>query len=233
MSEADEAAVAARAYERGIQTFLGIELLAAPGALVPRAETELLGRTALHKLEALRAAAGGRELCVVDMCTGSGNLACAIAMLAPDTRVWASDLTDGCVSLARRNVDKLGLGDRVTVVQGDLFAPLLDKGLEGAVDVCVCNPPYISTGRLDERADLTAEPREAFDGGPYGLSVHQRVVRDALPLLRVGGWLCFEIGLGQDRQVKILFDRTRAYDAVETSKNETGGVRGMAGRKKG
>jgi release factor glutamine methyltransferase len=215
--------------DAGRQTFLGIEMLCGHGVLVPRPETELLGRTALGRLQA----AGGRGR-VIDMCCGAGNLACAIAMHAIDARVWASDLTDGCVNWAKRNVEHLGLKDRVEVCQGDLFAGLADKGLEGTTDIVVCNPPYISTGRLaGDRAELLEnEPREAFDGGPYGLSIHQRVMADSPRFLKPGGWLLMEFGLGQHRQVKILIDRTKRFEAVELSNDAAGNPRIVAARLK-
>ena len=158
------------------QLFMDVPVMVAPGVLVPRPETELLGQTARRQLEAVRS----QPPLVVDMCCGSGNLACALAVAAPRARVWACDLTDACVSLAQRNAQHLGLADRVTVLQGDLFAPL-DPGLQGAIDLVVCNPPYISSGRLArDRAELLVnEPREAFDGGPFGISIQQRVVRQA------------------------------------------------------
>ena len=186
----------------GRQTFLGVELLCGVGALVPRPETELLGRTAIEKITA-----AGPAPRVIDMCCGAGNLACAIATHVPGARVWATDLTDGCVGWTRRNVEHLGLGDRVTVRQGDLFAGFAGDALEGTIDVVVCNPPYISTGRLaaDRATLLDHEPREAFDGGPYGLTIHQRVLKEAQPFLKPGGWLLFEIGEGQDRQIVLLF----------------------------
>jgi len=203
--------------------FMDVELLVERGVLVPRAETELLG------LEALQLVEDGARL--IDMCCGSGNLACALASRLPRARVWASDLTDSCVSLARKNAHYTGVASRVTVVQGDLFSEL--KGLEGTIDLVVCNPPYISQAKLaGERAALLEnEPREAFDGGPYGLSIHQRVVKEALPFLKPGGWLLFEIGLGQDRQVKMLFERTRAYQDLRTVANAAGEVRVVGARK--
>lgn len=98
----------------------------------------------------------------------------------------------------------------------------------------VCNPPYISEKRLEnERAELLAlEPREAFSAGPYGLSIHMRVVKDALNFLRPGGLLLFEVGLGQDRQVKILFERTRSYEDVSIVCNHAGEGRVVLGRRK-
>lgn len=217
------------AYVIGHEIFMGIELIAAEGVLAPRTETELLGNTAL---EALRSC-GATAPRVIDMCCGSGNLACAIAHHLPSVRVWASDLTDGCIAVTRRNVMHMGVSDRVVIAQGDLFAGLAGFGLEGSIDIVVCNPPYISQGKLaTERAELLEhEPREAFDGGPYGLSIQQRVVKEALPFLRPGGMLMFEIGLGQERQVKMLFDRVKAYADIQFLANATGAVRVVSGRK--
>lgn len=213
------------AYERGSQLFMGVELLTDPGALVPRAETELLGNAARSLL--LEAAPYGKGLTLIDMCCGSGNLACGIATSVGRLRVYAADLTDGCVSLARRNVAQLGLRRRVSVHQGDLFAALGDHALSGRVDMVVCNPPYISTGRLDgERATLLRhEPREAFDGGPYGLAIHQRLVREAVSVLRPGGWLLCEFGHGQERQVRRLLDRVGAYETVSFINDSQGEAR--------
>lgn len=223
------AAGAPLAYVIGREAFMGVDLIVGQGALAPREETELLGNTAL---DAIRSA-GSTAPKVIDMCCGSGNLACAIAHYLPSARVWASDLTDGCIAVTRRNVEHVGVADRVVVGQGDLFAGLAGLGLEGSIDVIVCNPPYISQSKLaTDRAELLEhEPREAFDGGPYGLSIQQRVVRDALPFLRPGGILLFEIGLGQSRQVKMLFDRTKAYEDIRLVANTAGEVRVVAGRK--
>ncbi len=208
----------AAAFRSGRSSFMGVELEVAPGALVPRAETELLGRTAL---ELLRPIASPR---FIDMCCGSGNLVCGIASALPSAKAWASDLTDGTVSLARRNVERLGLAPRVTVSQGDLFAGL---GALEAVDAVVCNPPYISTSRLskDRASLLDSEPREAFDGGPYGLTIHQRVLKEALPFVKPGGWLLFEMGEGQHKQLTMLFARVKAWGEVQLVNDATGAPR--------
>lgn len=203
---ADEVEVA---LADGFRTFMGLELEVTLGVLVPRIETELLAKAAIqHVLEV-----DSEQPRVVDMCTGAGNLACAIARHVPKARVFATDLTSSTVELARRNAKRHELSARLTVVRGDLFAALEVSDMEGSVDVVVCNPPYISTSRLEnEKAYLLErEPREAFDAGPYGLSIHQRVARDATKFLKPGGRLLFEIGLGQERQVKQLMERTGGY----------------------
>jgi HemK-like putative methylase len=206
-------------YVLGIEQFMDLELEVAPGALIPRPETELLGRTAVKLLRER-----GEAPAFIDMCCGSGNLACGIAAAIPLSRAWASDLTDGTVSLARRNVERHGLSSRITVGQGDLFQPF--AGLP-PVDVVVCNPPYISSGRLakDRATLLQHEPREAFDGGPYGLTIHQRVIREALPFLKSDGWLLFEIGQGQDRQLTLLFQRVQEWGPMQLAVDAAGSPR--------
>lgn len=237
-SEADSgvAGTVEAALARGNVAFMGLELVAAEGALVARKETETLAQTAIRLIK--ERSTGGEAQVVIDMCTGSGNLACAIAHHVPDARVFASDLTDGCVSCARKNVETLGLGERVSVFQGDLFGPLRalegDASLLGKVDVVVCNPPYISTSKLegDRAALLEKEPREAFDGGPYGIAIHQRVVKDALDFLKPGGLLAFEIGAGQAKQVTILFGRARGWEEVSQVNDSNGEARVLFSRKK-
>lgn len=224
---AEESAAVAAALARGQRTFMGVELAVAPGALVPREETELLGQTAVELLGRASARVA------IDMGCGSGNLACALALALPGLRLHASDVSAECAELTRRNVERLGLAARVTVTQGDLFAPLAGLGLEGAVDAVVCNPPYISTGRLakESQALLDLEPRAAFDGGPFGFAVHQRVIKDALPFLRQGGLLMFEVGLGQARQVVALVERAGAYREIETRDDREGRPRVVVARK--
>lgn len=192
--------------------FFGITLEVAPDTLVPREETELLARSAVDML----CTNGNGQPRVIDVCCGVGNLAAAIAVNIPDALVWACDLTAPCVRAARRNVERHGIDGRVRVEQGDLFAPLEQLGLKGTIDLIVCNPPYISTGRLarDRAHLLQKEPREAFDGGPWGLYIHQRVISAALSFLKQGGWLLLEFGEGQGRQIRTLYERTRAYANV-------------------
>jgi release factor glutamine methyltransferase len=221
--------LARAAYDKGTELFLGLELYVSRGSLVPRTETEILGRTVLAKLAGM---SGVTAPFVIDMCCGSGNLACAVGALVPGARVWAADLSSDCVALSRKNVDKLGLGARVRVYEGDLFTAFGQETPAGSVDVVMCNPPYISTGRLAERPDLAEEPRLAFDGGPYGLSIHQRVAKDALPVLRAGGYLGFEFGLGQERQLRIVIDRARGYEEVELVNDDEGRPRVLVARRK-
>jgi len=228
MPDEDQADFGRDPSER-VVSFMGVDLLVDQGVLAPREETELLGNTVLALL---RDRVGDQT--VIDMCCGCGNLSLAIATHASATRIWASDLTDETVAIARANAARLGLGHRVSIVQGDLFAGLDESGLAGKVDLVMCNPPYISTARLggDRAHLLEAEPREAFDGGPYGISIMQRLVSEALPFLKEGGWLAFEFGAGQERQARLLLERTKGYDEIAFVNDAAGLPRVARARKK-
>jgi release factor glutamine methyltransferase len=214
----------------GWVTFLGTEVWVGSGVLVPRPETELIGRAALAFLDEIRATRPDDQIRVIDMCCGSGNLACALAASVADARFWATDLTDACVERSRENVVRLGFDDRIYVVQGDLFAGLEGMGLEGTIDAVVCNPPYIPTAQWEERDDLRDEPREAFDGGPYGLSILMKVIRQAPKFLRPGGGLFLEVGPREERYASNLFSRAPAYDRVEMIRTEAGVVHAISAR---
>ena len=197
----------------GRQRFLGIDLLATEDVLAPREETEILGNEVLTILRSLAQEDPERELRMIDMGCGSGNIACAAAKSVPQTRVWASDITQSCVDLTRANVTHLSLQDRIQITQGDLFAPLTARGLEGTMDLVVMNPPYIpSTSLANSHAGLLKhEPREAFDGGPYGISILTRLLQEAPLFLKSQGHLLFEFGLGQVRMVRSLVEKKNLY----------------------
>jgi release factor glutamine methyltransferase len=213
-----------------LHSFMGLDLQLEGAVLAPRAETELLARRAIECL----AEAGEQDPLVIDMCCGSGNLGLAIAHAVSQATVLSADLTADTVQTARSNAARLDLSDRVTIFQGDLFSALEGAGVEGRAAMIVCNPPYISTGRLETESAhlLEQEPREAFDGGPYGISILQRVVREATAFLKPGGMLLFEFGLGQERQASSLLSRARVYDIFDFAKDENGQPRVAVARLK-
>lgn len=214
------------AHLTGRQRFMGLELLASADALVPRAETNLLGQLALGKIEGVPAAR------VIDLCTGSGNLAVALAQLAPDCTVAAADLSREAVMLARRNAVLTGVEDRVTFHVGDLFDALPRDGSAGRADLIVCNPPYISSAKVETMPDEISrfEPRLAFDGGAFGLTIVSRLLKDAPAFLKPGAWLCFEIGKGQGPYWQKALGRMASYGAVEAAADADGDIRALAAR---
>ncbi len=218
MTDAD-AHIAAAALARGTVSFLGLTLEVAAGALVPRSETELLARVAI---EILSARSG--PIVVVDVGCGAGNVACALAAALPQATVHAVDVSPAAVALTRRNAERLGLS--IVVAESDVLSAL-PSSLEGRVDAIVSNPPYISTGKLDgERATLLEhEPRDAFDAGPYGLAIHQRLVAEAQKYLAPNGLLACEFGLGQERQLRLVLERSRGYHRATFHASEAGELR--------
>lgn len=219
------------AYITGRQRFMDLEMLAAPAALIPRRETELLGAAAIRILDDQRA--DGERL-AIDVCTGSGNVALALAAHDPLLRVVAADLSAEAVELARRNAAYLGLADRVTFFESDLFEALDRSELHETVDLITCNPPYISSAKVPEMAAEISrhEPRLAFDGGAFGLSVILRLISGAPRFLRPGGWLCFEVGARNGAQLAGRLTANKSYDDVGVVKDDAGAVRVLLARKR-
>lgn len=219
------------AHLTGRQHFLGLDLLAGPEALIPRRETELLGRAAIELARA--AASHDRPVVAVDVCTGSGNLALALAHHVDGLRVFGADLSEDAVALARRNAALLGLADRVEFRAGDLLAPFDDDTFHGTVDLLLCNPPYISSGKVEAMpGEISAhEPRLAFDGGPLGVSLLARLMQDGSRFVRPGGWLAFEVGLGQGNAMARRLRNDAAWDDVRELMDEDGAVRALLARR--
>lgn len=215
------------AHLTGRQQFMGIEMLSGPEALIPRKETEILGRAALQKVEELIRERGSAM--VIDLCTGAGNLALALAYHADGCRAFGSDLSRDAVELARRNAKHLGLQERVEFRQGDFTAPFESAQFLGQVDIVVCNPPYISSAKVGVMPGeiCNHEPALAFDGGPFGVSFLLRLVRDVHQFLRPRSWLCFEVGLGQGEAMEAKCKGMGHYDTVQRVCDDQGQIRAI------
>ena len=216
------------AYLTGRQHFMGLDLLSGREALIPRMETELLGWGALEALQRL-GVANGDEAMAVDVCTGSGNLALALAFHAPKARVYAADLSGEAIALARRNALHFQMQDRVEFREGDLLAPFDAPGFLGRVDLLVCNPPYISSRKVDTMPHeiVGHEPRLAFDGGALGIRLLERLIREAPRFLRNGGCLAFEIGLGQGPAILKRLSAGGRYSRVRPIEDGAGAIRAI------
>jgi len=173
-------------YLTGHIEFYGLDMAVNAHVLIPRPETETLVDLALGKVQGCTFLA--------DVGTGSGCIAIALAVHAPQARIMALDLSPGALDVARANAGRHGVADRITFLQSDLLA-----ALPKAVDLIVANPPYVAA---DEWPGLPREVREhepqlALDGGPDGLDVIRRLLEQAPARLRPGGALLVEIGAGQ------------------------------------
>src|SRR5690606_27296480 len=216
----------ARAHLTGSQHFMGLELLAGPQALIPRRETEILGRAALAFLRALPDA----SLLAVDVCTGSGNLALALARHEPRVRVVSADLSPEAIPLAQRNAAITRLRGGVEFHVGDLFAPLERLGLEGSAALICCNPPYITRAKVPRLGEEISahEPHLAFDGGAIGLNILRRLFLEAPAYLRPGGALCVEIGLGQGPALQARLARRPWVERVQAHCDVRGAIRALS-----
>jgi release factor glutamine methyltransferase len=203
-------------YLIGSGEFYGLELEITPEVLIPRPETETLVDLALAR----------RPETIVDVGTGSGCIAIALAVHLPQAIVYAIDISPAALAVARCNVERHGVADRVQLIAGDVLNPR-----PGLADLIVSNPPYIPTG---DCASLPVsirnhEPRQALDGGPDGMATIQRLLAQAPAVLcrpepadpghkrrtaeTPGGALLIEIGAGQGEIAKRLA-RTYFSDAT-------------------
>ncbi len=202
------------------QRFMGLEMLAGPAALIPRKETELLARNAIEV--ALQMVKERGEIVVVDVCTGSGNVALALAHYVPGARIYAADISGAAVELARRNASHLGLEGEVEFFVGDLLAPFDSEKFHGAVDLLACNPPYIKSATVQQMSSeiFGHEPSLAFDGGAFGVAIMLRFVHEAPRFLRKNGFLLSEVGKGQAPMLAKLLEKNDAFREVRAISDE-------------
>jgi release factor glutamine methyltransferase len=221
------------AYILGRRAFRTIDLEVTPDVLIPRPETETLVEVALEALGAMPIAGPDPEdePLALDVGTGSGCVALALAAEDPFVRLVAADVDPGALAVARRNGQRLGLARRVEFVLSDLFA---DVG-ERPFDLIVSNPPYIPA---DEYVALEPnvrdyEPRRALYGGVDGLDFYRRLIPGAALLLRPGGTLALEVGAGQADDVAGIIDASGAYETPERRSDLSGVARVVFARRRG
>ncbi|HEX8524756.1 MAG TPA: peptide chain release factor N(5)-glutamine methyltransferase [Tepidisphaeraceae bacterium] len=219
------------AYLTGRAYFFNLEFEVEPGVLIPRPDTETLVE---NVLQLSRNTAGFEAPRVIDLCTGSGCIAAAIASRLKSAVVLASDVSEKAVEVARRNVSRLGLSDRVTVERGDLFEPLKSMVDAQPMDLVVANPPYIPSEKLKEldRNVREYEPVGALDGGEDGLTIHRRIIEEGAERLRSGGRMYLEIQFDQGVLATGIMERHGAYEDVRVLKDYGGNQRVVTGKRK-
>ena len=203
-------------YLVGKTEFYSMEFEVTPDCLIPRPETELLVQRAI---EFLRGRGGPQQVC--DLCTGCGVIAVAIAANVPTARVVATDISAPALSVAARNVEKHQLQERVELLQGDLFEPVIPPLDATPFDLIASNPPYVSDAEYEalEKNVRDYEPRIALHAGADGLDVYRRISEKAGQFLKPGGILLLEIGYTQGPTVRELLERTQAFATIEVEKD--------------
>lgn len=199
--------------------FLDFDVRVDPAVLIPRPETELLAEWAIDHLRRRGAAGGG--LRVLDIGTGSGVLAIAVARACPSAAIWATDVSPSALAVAAGNARALGVAVRVTFVRADLWPP---APAPAAFDLVVANLPYVGTGELAEVADdvLAWEPHGALFAGPDGLALLRRFAAGIGGRLAKGGAAGLEVGWRQAPAVAGLMAEALPGHAVSTRPDEAG-----------
>ena len=245
------------AYILGAKEFWSLSLAVSRDVLIPRPETEILVEAVLAKISSQftvhssqsevassRLTAGSvnpkpetrnPELRILDLGTGCGAIALALATEIPLGRVYALDRSRPALRIASRNATALGLAGRVHFLAGDLFEPLRTARGGGGFDLIVSNPPYIRSGALAWLPPEIAayEPLEALDGGPDGLRFHRRIIEGAPGYLRAGGWLALEVGEGQSWAAVELLRKSDGFGPPEVKKDLAGHDRVVLARTRG
>ena len=211
------------AYLVGKRGFHDIELYVGPGVLIPRPETEILVEIALREIQTLN-----RPANILDLGTGSGAIALAIAHSAPQTIVNATDQSLEALAIAKMNAQQLGLSDRVQFAQGSWYEALKEVI---QFDVILSNPPYIALGDSHLSAgDLRFEPASALSDGGGGLSCLEAIISQVEPYLKPGGLVAVEHGFDQSDAVVDLMKAAQLQE-IQVHRDLAGYFRVVSGRK--
>ena len=193
------------AYITGRQEFWSLDFLVTSDVLIPRPETERLVEIALKLAAEMSASAALR---ILDVGTGSGAIAIALASELPAAEIFATDFSAAALTLARENAAKNGMSKRIQFYHGDLFAAIG----HAKFDLILSNPPYIRRSEIDglEPEVSRWEPRQALDGGIDGLEFYRRIAAEAFDHMRPDGAVVVEIGAEMGAVVAALFQSSQA-----------------------
>ena len=188
------------AYITGVWEFRGLPMEVSRDVLIPRVDTEVLAETAIKYLKDT----GRLDARVLDLCSGTGCIGCAIAAERPRVRVVLSDVSPEAMEISRRNVSRNGLDGRISFLPADVMK--LPPLMTGSFDLVVSNPPYIPTVEIMtlDPSVRDYEPVWALDGGEDGLDFYRAILKNWHGVIRQGGELMFEVGEEQAERVKDL-----------------------------
>ena len=188
------------AYITGVWEFRGLPMEVSRDVLIPRIDTEVLAELAIKYLRGT----GRLDARVLDLCSGTGCIGCAIAAELPRVRVVLADVSAAAMDISRRNVERNGLGGRVSFLPADVMK--LPPLMTGSFDLVVSNPPYIPTVEIMtlDPSVRDYEPVWALDGGEDGLDFYRAILKNWASVIRQGGELMFEVGEDQAERVKDL-----------------------------
>jgi release factor glutamine methyltransferase len=216
------------AFIIGHKEFMGLKFFLNKDVLIPRPETEILVEKVIEKVRNIRKwrSCGYRRdssTIIVDLCTGSGNIAISLARNIASCKIYAIDISKGAIQVARKNAKFHKVKGKIEFLSGDLFSPLemLNSNLE--VDFVVSNPPYVKSSDLILLPpEIKKEPLSALEGGDDGLDFYQRIIPEASKYLVDGGYLIMEIGDYQGKAVMNLIKKERQFGPPQLVKDYAG-----------
>jgi len=216
-------------YLTGKQEFWGLEFEVTPAVLIPRPETEHVIEVALERLGPrgikirMDTGAPSPKLRVADVGTGSGCIAVALAYELPHADLFATDISEAALEIARHNALRHGVAERIDFLHADLLQPLL-RGQQ-SFDLIVSNPPYISRREAPslQREVVDHEPGIALFGGPRGIEIYERLIEEARILLRSGGFLVLELGHDSAKPVRAMLEKQFCWTKLSVT-NDLAGI---------
>jgi len=213
------------------QNFMGIDYILNKGHYIPRKETELLAKTAIDTISS--DFANNPEIIVLDLCTGIGTVALAIAYYSKNAKVFGSDIFLPAIEAANINTKHFSLEKRAMFFHANMYEPFETLSLKQKTNVIVSAPPYISSEKVKNMNPEIAnyEPKEAFDAGPTGLSIFSSLISVSPEYLSSDGYLIFECGLGQGEFLANRIEADGRYGPVTKVKDALGNVRVLKARK--
>lgn len=201
--------------------FFNLELQVNRDVLIPRPETEKIVE---NVMQFCRMTTGFESPRILDLCTGSGCIAASLAQHMKSAQVVATDLSPAALAVARGNIDRLKLSDRISLAQGDLFDALRDRVDHSPFHIITANPPYIPTAQIDtlDRNVRDFEPRMALDGGLDGLSIVREILAGAPERLIPGGMLFIEVAFDQGPAARDLAAKCPGLADIRVLRDDAG-----------
>jgi release factor glutamine methyltransferase len=220
------------AYLTGRGHFFNLEFQVTRDVLIPRPDTETLVENVIQTIRRQMVLDAPR---ILDLCTGSGCIACAVAHSLKNAVVIATEISPPAAAIARANVERLGLAGRVTILEGDLFAPLATIVDPQPFDLIVSNPPYIPSAQIAslDRSVRDYEPVKALDGGADGLLLHRRILEQGLARLNPNGRIFLEIAFDQGKLATEVASQYPGWEDVRILKDHAGHDRVLTAKKPG
>ena len=195
--------------------FMSLDFVVDERVLIPRPETEILVETVLNKAD--KKQYHGRRITIIDIGTGSANIAVSLAKTLSDVKIYASDISRDALTVANKNIQRHDVANKIDLLYGNIFEAFCDYVEKGQVDFIVSNPPYVSeTESKNLEPELRDhEPLLALVADEDGLCFYKQIIKDATDWIKPGGYLVIEIGETQANSILKLMQNELHYDEIE------------------